>query len=96
MAPGKLEPKAVVDDLEEKKPKRGASCGEADTQTVRNAASRGAKPRSRGLASVAAGDLIGDAKANPMGQHRRAVERTTARGQRFLMRELGCAGREGP
>jgi hypothetical protein len=67
MALGKLEPKAVVDDLEEKKPKRGASCGEADTRAVRNATSRGVKPRSRGLTNAELGDLIGDAKANPDG-----------------------------
>jgi len=30
MALGKLELKAVIDDLEEKKPKRGASYGEAN------------------------------------------------------------------
>jgi hypothetical protein len=32
MALGKLESKAVVDDLEEKKPKRGAGCGEANPE----------------------------------------------------------------
>jgi hypothetical protein len=32
MALGKLESKAVIDDLEEKKPKRGAGCGEANPE----------------------------------------------------------------
>jgi hypothetical protein len=49
MALGKLESKAVVDDLEEKKPKRGASCGEANPRPDSNAASRRVKPRSRGF-----------------------------------------------
>jgi hypothetical protein len=59
MALGKLEPKAVGDDLEEKKPKRGASCGEANTQTAGNATSRGAKPRSRGFSGVEPGQSVG-------------------------------------
>jgi hypothetical protein len=67
MALGKLEPKAVDDDLEEKKPKRGASCGEADTRAAGNAPSRRVKPRSRGLTSAELGDLGGYRESEPDG-----------------------------
>jgi hypothetical protein len=49
MALGKLEHRTADEDLEERKPKRGAGCGEANPRPGDNATSRGSKPRSRGF-----------------------------------------------
>jgi hypothetical protein len=71
----------VVEDLEEKKPKRGAGCGEANTQTVDNAASRGAKPRSRGFSGVEP-DRAGGTRKRTAGKRSASSREDNGKGER--------------
>ena len=96
MALGKLEPKAVVDDLEEKKPKRGASCGEADTRAVRNAPSRGIKPRSRGLKSAELSDLGGYRVSEPDGPTLGSGLEDNGKGEAALDESVGLREERSP
>jgi hypothetical protein len=70
MALGKLEPNAVVDDLEEKKPKRGASCGEANPKPQATRPRADESLEAEASRSVAAGDLGKTRKRTLLGQRR--------------------------
>jgi hypothetical protein len=95
MTPGKLGSKAVVEDLEEKKPKRGARCGAANPKPYTTRPRADESLEAEASRSVAAGDLDGR-ESEPVGPTTVSAREDNGKGERGLDEGLRLRGERSP